>query len=178
MRLGVFTAGCAVAKAITLNAVYEDDYSRGITKYATWAAAEQFIGIIIASVPALRPLFGTVRDRSDDGSGSKKYLFWGGKNMEAGYRERRQQREKNEKQQLPASCRDDKGESSGAVNSEEAKWTKDGINNTDLENGVEGEDPNQDCNLNFLHTWSLPNIADRRSVVFAMPYLDSMTHPD
>ena len=177
MGLGVFTAGCAVAKAITLKGVFADDYTWGFTKPATWAAAEQFVGIIIASVPALRPLFGIIRKKSDDGSGSKRIFSWGGNNVEAGGRERRQQRGKNERPWAPVSHMNGKGESSSAMRSEEAKCTDEGIN-TDLENGIEGQDPNQGCNIDFLHSWSLPNIADRRSAVFAMPYLDPVKYPD
>ena len=51
MGLGVFTAVCAVIKAITLRGVFANDYTWGFTKPATWAAVEQFVGIIISSIP-------------------------------------------------------------------------------------------------------------------------------
>ena len=63
MGLGVFTAGCAVAKAVTLVGVFADDYTWGFTQPATWAAIEQFVGIIITSLPALRPLLNEVFER-------------------------------------------------------------------------------------------------------------------
>lgn len=76
MGLGVFTAGCAVAKAITLRGVFADDYTFGFTKPATWAAVEQFVGIIIASVPALRPLLSSFLERSHSRSSIWRHLFW------------------------------------------------------------------------------------------------------
>ena len=57
MSLGVLTAGCAVAKGISLRRVRDDDYTWGLNIVAIWAAVEQFLGIIITSVPMLRPLF-------------------------------------------------------------------------------------------------------------------------
>ncbi len=57
MSLGVFTAGCAVAKAISLRRVTADDYTWDFNIVAIWAAVEQFLGIIITSIPMLRPLF-------------------------------------------------------------------------------------------------------------------------
>ena len=84
MGLGVFTAGCAVAKAITLNGVFADDYTWGFTKPATWAAVEQFVGIIIASVPALRPLFRSFLEKPHSFlrifSGTTRYILRGSKN--------------------------------------------------------------------------------------------------
>ena len=57
MSLGVFTAGCAVAKAILLQTIRADDYTWDLNIVAIWAVVEQFLGIIITSVPMLRPLF-------------------------------------------------------------------------------------------------------------------------
>ena len=57
MSLGVFTAGCAVAKAISLRRVTADDHTWDSNIVAIWAAVEQFLGIIITSIPMLRPLF-------------------------------------------------------------------------------------------------------------------------
>ena len=57
MSLEVFTAGCAVAKAIFLQRIRADDYTWDLNVVAIWAVVEQFLGIIIISVPMLRPLF-------------------------------------------------------------------------------------------------------------------------
>lgn len=57
MGLGVFIAGCAIAKAATLKGVFSKDYTWGITKPAVWTITEHLLGITIASLPALRPLF-------------------------------------------------------------------------------------------------------------------------
>lgn len=57
MSLGVLTAGCAVGKVISLRRVTDDDYTWGLNIVAICAAVEQFLGIIITSVPMLRPLF-------------------------------------------------------------------------------------------------------------------------
>lgn len=61
MSLGVFTAGCAVAKAISLGTVRgrvrADDYTVDFNIATIWAAIEQYLGIIITSIPMLRPLF-------------------------------------------------------------------------------------------------------------------------
>ena len=57
MSLGIFTAGCAVAKTILLRRIRPDDYTWDLNIVAIWAVVEQFLGIIITSVPMLRPLF-------------------------------------------------------------------------------------------------------------------------
>ena len=57
MSLGVFTAGCAVAKAIMVQRVTVDDYTWGRNIVTIWAMVEQLLGIIITSIPMLRPLF-------------------------------------------------------------------------------------------------------------------------
>ena len=83
MGLGVFTAVCAVIKAITLKGVFANDYTWGFTKPATWAALEQLIGIIISSVPTLRPLFAGLLESSYNWShmvlNTRKYFSWGSK---------------------------------------------------------------------------------------------------
>ena len=56
MCLGVLTAGCAVAKAISLHRAAADDYL-DLNIIMIWAAIEQYLGIIITSIPMLRPLF-------------------------------------------------------------------------------------------------------------------------
>ena len=57
MSLGVLTAGCAVAKAVLLQRVTADDITWDLNIVAIWATIEQFLGIIITSIPMLRPLF-------------------------------------------------------------------------------------------------------------------------
>ena len=57
MSLGVLTAGCAVAKLLALRRVTDDDFTWGLNTVAIWGAVERFLGIIIISVPMLRPLF-------------------------------------------------------------------------------------------------------------------------
>ncbi|MCJ1310220.1 hypothetical protein MMC25_003882 [Agyrium rufum] len=59
MGLGVCTAGFAIVKALTLKGVFANDYTWGFTQPAFWAAVEQFTGIIVVSLPPLRPLLGS-----------------------------------------------------------------------------------------------------------------------
>ena len=59
MGLGSLTAGCAIAKAVTLRGVFADDYTYGLTKPAVCTILEHLCGMILASVPALRPLVRT-----------------------------------------------------------------------------------------------------------------------
>ena len=101
MGLGIFTAGCAVAKAITLRGVFADDYTFGFTKPATWAAVEQFLGIIIASVPALRPLLSSFRDEPHSHFGIRKYIhvLWGSRDGSSGFSKKGSQR----RQSVPGS---------------------------------------------------------------------------
>lgn len=64
MGLGFFTAGCTVAKAVKLRELFADDDTLGFTQPADWAVAEQFVDIIIASIPALRSLFSSFLESS------------------------------------------------------------------------------------------------------------------
>lgn len=57
MGLGVFTAACAIAKAIVLRTIFQEDYTRAITNPAILTMIEHYIGTILASMPALKPLF-------------------------------------------------------------------------------------------------------------------------
>jgi len=88
MGLGVFTGVCAVIKAITLKGVFADDHTRGFTKPATWAAVEQFVGIIISSVPALRPLFSRFLETPSSWSrflaNTRRCFSWGGRSSDPG----------------------------------------------------------------------------------------------
>jgi hypothetical protein len=57
MSLGLFTAACVIADAVTLGGVLTFDKTWAIAQPAMWAAVGAFVGIIIASVPILKPLF-------------------------------------------------------------------------------------------------------------------------
>lgn len=174
MGLGVFTAGCAVAKAITLRGVFAADYTFGFTKPATWAAVEQFVGIIITSLPTLRPLLRTVREKSHSSSGIRRYIFWGSRyGSSEGGKKGGQQRGRI--QQDPMTDPSAQGRPRTAVsriwaNRELPTQTttvsdgslKAAATEVDLENG-----------LNHLKAWSLPEIADRRSAIISMPVFDS-----
>ncbi|KAI4205260.1 MAG: hypothetical protein LQ350_000582 [Teloschistes chrysophthalmus] len=62
MSLGVLTAGCAIAKAATLGGLFDKDYTWGIVNPGILTIFEHYGGIIIASMPALKPLFSKVLD--------------------------------------------------------------------------------------------------------------------
>ena len=64
MGLGSLTAACAIAKAVTLQGVFAQDYTFALTKPAVCTILEHLCGIILASIPALRPLFGHILDAS------------------------------------------------------------------------------------------------------------------
>lgn len=57
MGLGVFTAMCAVAKAITLKAFWSRDFTWNEVVVVKWACAEQALSLILVSLPILRPFF-------------------------------------------------------------------------------------------------------------------------
>lgn len=57
MGLGVLTAICAVAKAITLQGVFAADYTWALWRPGLCTIIEHLMGMIIASAPALNPLF-------------------------------------------------------------------------------------------------------------------------
>ena len=177
MGLGVFTAGCAVAKAITLRGVFAADYTFGFTKPATWAAVEQFVGIIITSLPTLRPLLRTVREISHSSSGIRRYIFWGSKNGSSDSGKKGGQQQERVRQGPIAQMRTaqmfvPRNRANGELpfnNSDSAQKitvsdesSKAGATEVDLENGS-----------NHLKAWSLPEIADRRSAIISMPVFDS-----
>ncbi|KAL8703894.1 MAG: hypothetical protein Q9201_002945 [Fulgogasparrea decipioides] len=60
MSLGVLTAGCATAKAITIKGLFGQDYTWAIITPGVLTITEHYLGIIIASMPALKPLFSKV----------------------------------------------------------------------------------------------------------------------
>lgn len=195
MGLGVFTAGCAVAKAITLRGVFADDYTFGFTKPATWAAVEQFIGIIITSVPTLRPLLSSFLEKSNSRSGIRKYIymFWGSStgSSEFGKKGSEQQQER---QLVPSSesevqenirttksfapwYRDSRGLPSNSGDLDQAtavyeEYSKGGTREVDPEKGLVGDDFGHVGGRNYLKGWSLPDIADRKSAMISMPVFD------
>ena len=82
------TAGCAIAKAVTLKGVFDADYtckpflvlsvidraltirSGAIYVPALWSVVEVQLAMNIASIPALRPLFSKIQEASRKGSNS------------------------------------------------------------------------------------------------------------
>ena len=60
MGLAAVTGSCAIAKAIVLREVFAKDYTWSITKPAICTVIEHLLGIILASAPALKPLFSRV----------------------------------------------------------------------------------------------------------------------
>ncbi|MCJ1284829.1 hypothetical protein MMC26_004166 [Xylographa opegraphella] len=60
MGLGVVAAACSLAKAITLQGLFGDDYSWTVAIPAMWSVLELKLGLIIATVPATRPLLGNL----------------------------------------------------------------------------------------------------------------------
>ncbi|KAL8695242.1 MAG: hypothetical protein Q9218_000280 [Villophora microphyllina] len=72
MSLGVFTAGCAVAKAVTLKGILGKDYTWAIVTPGILTITEHYLGIIIASMPALKPLFTKVLDSAASSANSKQ----------------------------------------------------------------------------------------------------------
>ena len=185
MGLGVFTAGCAVAKAVTLRGVFADDYTFGFTKPATWAAVEQFVGIIIASIPALRPLLSGFLERSHSRSSNWRHLFWNSKTIRSTFSKKGRQN-----QQLKASgshpglaesawmkkpfitCnRDSQGSSIDRIQGapiHEARM-KDCLKVSDPEMGIREDIFGNVQERDFLKEWSLPDIRDRTSAMISMP---------
>ena len=191
MGLGMFTAGCAVAKAITLNGVFADDYTWGFTKPATWAAVEQFVGIIIASVPALRPLFRSFLEKPHSFlrifSGTKRYILRGSKNTGSDPKastQRQQQQNlgvnpdiqnsKGSERKLPYRYKSDeywtKGTSHhGRITTGEPENAGPSIQKVDVEKCLATKDPSERQVPNYLSTWSPPDIADRMSALISIP---------
>lgn len=56
MGLGSLTAGCAIAKAVTLEGVFATDFSWYLWKPAICTIIEHLAGITLVSLPALKPL--------------------------------------------------------------------------------------------------------------------------
>ena len=77
MGLGSLTAGCAIAKAITLRGVFETDFTWGLWKPAICTIIEHLAGITLVSLPALKPLFDRILDITHARStASKPYTRW------------------------------------------------------------------------------------------------------
>ena len=187
MGLGVFTAGCAVAKAITLRGVFADDYTYGFTKPATWAAVEQFVGIIITSIPPLRPLLRTFLEKSHDGFDIRKYIFWGSKAGSSGFGKKGTQQQQQQQQEIPRPIlnmpesvktkdifvpwyRDVRGLLSSCDDFNLA--AKRSVRETDPEKGLFSQESGDSKGRNYLEGWALPDIADRRSAMISMPVLN------
>lgn len=64
MGVGSLTAGCAIAKAVTLKGVFAEDYTWAITKPAICTIVEHLSSLTLISLPALKPLFNKVLDAS------------------------------------------------------------------------------------------------------------------
>ena len=184
MGLGVFTAVCAVIKAITLRGVFADDYTWGFTKPATWAALEQIIGIIISSVPALRPLFGGLLESSYNWShmllNTRKYLSWGSKHGGSDSHESSQRQGviQFSEQIIPKNqdCATrvypwfkDNGGNSRHISNFSQSTTVD--EEEEMASVEDIEEAGEESGINFLSAWSLPNIADRRSAMFSIHFL-------
>ncbi|KAL9007890.1 MAG: hypothetical protein Q9173_006929 [Seirophora scorigena] len=75
MSLGIVTAGCAIAKAITVEVILGDDYTWAILDPAIFTITEHYAGITIASMPALNPLFSKVLGTKGSSQGSSKRSF-------------------------------------------------------------------------------------------------------
>ena len=188
MGLGVFTAGCAVAKAITLRGVFADDYTFGFTKPATWAAIEQFVGIIIASIPALRPLLSSFLERSHSRSSIWRHLFWNSKTSSSTFskkgRQKQQPKAPGSYPGLPESARMKKTfitchRDSQGLNPDRIQVTP--IHEESLKGYQKVSDPGMglredgfgnEQERDFLNEWSLPDIRDRTSAIISMPVFD------
>ncbi|MCJ1353820.1 MAG: hypothetical protein MMC33_003807 [Icmadophila ericetorum] len=78
MGLGIFTAVCVIAKTVYLSGVFAFDYTFAITRSATWAAVETFVGIMAVSIPTLKPLFVKIKEMTSR-RGSSSSGSWSGK---------------------------------------------------------------------------------------------------
>jgi len=58
MGLGVVTAACSIAKAVTVQGLFGDDYPWAVAIPAVWSVLELKLGLIIATAPPIRPLLG------------------------------------------------------------------------------------------------------------------------
>ena len=72
MALGSLTAGCAIAKAVTLRGIFATDYTYAIWKPAICTIIEHLAGLSLISLSALKPLFVKVLDLSQRANSSRK----------------------------------------------------------------------------------------------------------
>ena len=184
MGLGVLTAGCAVAKAITLRGVSRDDYTFGFTEPATWAAVEQFVGIIIASIPALRPLLSSFLERSHNHSSIWRHLFGNGKTSRSTFSKKQRPKTPGSHPHLPESVRMKKTFITCYRDSQRSSTDRIQVSpiHEDASNGyLEVSDPEMGLRedrfdnvqgRDFLKEWSLPDIRDRTSAIISMPVFD------
>ena len=70
--IGSLTAGCAIAKAVTLQNVFAFDYTWALWKPAVCTIVEHLSGITLVSLPALRPFFNRILDAATSPGGSGK----------------------------------------------------------------------------------------------------------
>ncbi|KAI4279017.1 MAG: hypothetical protein LQ337_000624 [Flavoplaca oasis] len=68
MSLGVLTSGLAIGKCVTIRALFEEDYTWNITEPGILTITEHYLGIIIASMPTLKPLFSKLLGTTTSGS--------------------------------------------------------------------------------------------------------------
>ncbi|KAL9634847.1 MAG: hypothetical protein Q9204_002840 [Flavoplaca sp. TL-2023a] len=68
MSLGVLTSGLAIGKCVTIRALFEEDYTWNITEPGILTISEHYLGIIIASMPTLKPLFSKLLGTTVSGS--------------------------------------------------------------------------------------------------------------
>ena len=183
MGLGVFTAGCAVAKAITLRGVFADDYTFGFTKPATWAAVEQFVGTIIASIPALRPLLSSFLEKSHSRSSIWRHLFWNSKTSSSTFskkgRQKQQPKAPGSHPGLPESARMKKTFINSRGSTDRIQVTP--IHEESLKGYQKASDPEMGLRedrfgnvqeRDFLKEWSLPDLRDRTSAMISLPVFD------
>ena len=70
--LGSLTAGCAIAKAVTLKNVFANDYTWALWKPAVCTIVEHLSSMTLVSLPALRPFFNRILDAATTPAGSDK----------------------------------------------------------------------------------------------------------
>ena len=182
MGLGVFTAGCAVVKAITLKVVFADDYIWGFMKPATWAAGEQFVGIIIASIPALRPLFSSFLETSHYPSQmftkTRRYFFssrTSGSDSPDSIQQQRQQQSQGSKPSTKESTDSARKFFTWYRNEDKEVRVKRSSQTANLDEECAMESVREfdrfDDNrgINLLSAWSPPDILDRTSAMFSIP---------
>ena len=72
MGIGSLTAGCAIAKAVTLKGVFAQDYSWALTAPAMCTIIEHLVGMSLICAPTLAPLIGRAFDLATSRASSKR----------------------------------------------------------------------------------------------------------